>query len=169
MEEETNTIIKKIEICPICINTDGTYFTKCNHGYCIDCLCKIDKCALCRSPIKHNELGDKIYNHYKKLNINKKKTNNNEIISVSELSNGGRIEVRSDPRSPTGITTHIYIRVNLPEVSNNNRQINKNNRQINTNNISNNNTNNKQINRNNRNENKNLRRINNHITKSNFR
>jgi hypothetical protein len=37
------------ELCPICIENDATYFTECGHKYCINCLCRIKKCAICRN------------------------------------------------------------------------------------------------------------------------
>jgi hypothetical protein len=40
------------ELCPICINREAEYFTECNHGYCIQCLCKLKKCGLCRKPLQ---------------------------------------------------------------------------------------------------------------------
>jgi len=41
-----------VELCPICIENDAVYFTECGHGYCINCLRRIAKCALCRKVIQ---------------------------------------------------------------------------------------------------------------------
>ena len=40
-----------IEVCPICINKSAEYETECGHNYCIDCLSRIKKCALCRKQL----------------------------------------------------------------------------------------------------------------------
>lgn len=49
-----------IEICPICIENQATYFTECNHGYCIDCLCRITNCALCRNLLQRAKICSQI-------------------------------------------------------------------------------------------------------------
>ena len=46
------------ELCPICIDKEINVFTECNHGYCIGCVCRIKKCAICRNPLQRA----KIYN-----------------------------------------------------------------------------------------------------------
>jgi hypothetical protein len=40
-----------IELCPICIDNSAEYYTECGHKYCIECLCRIKKCALCRKQL----------------------------------------------------------------------------------------------------------------------
>jgi hypothetical protein len=40
-----------INLCPICINNSAEYYTECGHNYCIDCLSRIKKCALCRKQL----------------------------------------------------------------------------------------------------------------------
>lgn len=35
-------------LCPICIHNSAEYYTECGHSYCIGCLSRIKKCALCR-------------------------------------------------------------------------------------------------------------------------
>ncbi len=45
-----------IELCPICIEKPGINFTECNHGFCISCLCRIKKCAMCRNPLQRAKL-----------------------------------------------------------------------------------------------------------------
>jgi len=40
-----------INLCPICINNPAEYYTECGHNYCIDCLSRIKKCALCRKHL----------------------------------------------------------------------------------------------------------------------
>lgn len=39
------------DLCPICIKNPAEYFTECGHKYCIECLCRIQKCALCRKQL----------------------------------------------------------------------------------------------------------------------
>lgn len=102
-------------ICCICLNNEAKHFTICNHGYCIDCLCKIDKCALCRKNIEHNKLTNEVYDFYKKINKNKIIIKNKTLLSVRQVSGGGSIEIWDDPRSPSGITTRVYFGVTLPE------------------------------------------------------
>ncbi len=54
------------ELCPICIDNDAKYFTECNHGYCITCLCRIKNCALCRKTLLRSEMC-KLIKSQKKL------------------------------------------------------------------------------------------------------
>jgi hypothetical protein len=43
--------LMKIETCPICYMEIKTIPFNCMlHYYCIDCTCKIDRCALCQFP-----------------------------------------------------------------------------------------------------------------------
>lgn len=44
------------ELCPICIENPAEYYTECNHGYCIGCLCRIKKCAMCRKDLLREKL-----------------------------------------------------------------------------------------------------------------
>jgi hypothetical protein len=39
------------ELCPICIEETAEFYTECGHKYCIKCLCKISKCAMCRKTL----------------------------------------------------------------------------------------------------------------------
>jgi hypothetical protein len=48
------------ELCPICIENDVTCITECSHSYCITCLCKIKKCALCRKHLIRHQLCKEI-------------------------------------------------------------------------------------------------------------
>jgi hypothetical protein len=48
------------ELCPICISREAEYITECNHGYCIECLCKLKKCALCRKTLQKTLLCNQI-------------------------------------------------------------------------------------------------------------
>jgi hypothetical protein len=56
------------ELCPICIENDVTCITECGHSYCITCLCKIKKCALCRKDLIRHQLCKEIIGKYKKCN-----------------------------------------------------------------------------------------------------
>lgn len=48
------------ELCPICTENEATYVTECNHSYCITCLCKIKKCALCRKELIRSKICNEI-------------------------------------------------------------------------------------------------------------
>jgi hypothetical protein len=45
-----------IEICPICIENSAEYYTECGHCYCIGCLSRIKKCAMCRKSLLKTQL-----------------------------------------------------------------------------------------------------------------
>lgn len=40
-----------VELCPICIENPAEYYTECGHCYCIGCLSRINKCAMCRKSL----------------------------------------------------------------------------------------------------------------------
>lgn len=40
-----------IDLCPICIDNPAEYYTECGHCYCIGCLSRIKKCAMCRNQL----------------------------------------------------------------------------------------------------------------------
>lgn len=44
------------ELCPICIESPIQYYTECNHGYCINCLSRIKKCAMCRNLLQRAKI-----------------------------------------------------------------------------------------------------------------
>ena len=44
------------ELCPICIENPAEIITNCNHTFCICCLSRITKCAICRSPLQRVKL-----------------------------------------------------------------------------------------------------------------
>lgn len=59
-----------MEQCPICFENDAEYLTECKHAYCINCLCKIKTCALCRKSLKKGELCIQIKSYrYKKFRM----------------------------------------------------------------------------------------------------
>ena len=45
-----------VELCPICIENEALYFTECGHKYCICCLSRINKCAMCRKALLRSTL-----------------------------------------------------------------------------------------------------------------
>jgi hypothetical protein len=57
-----------IELCPICIEDDALYFTECNHSYCITCLSRINKCAMCRKVLQKPLICSEIKRKVKKIN-----------------------------------------------------------------------------------------------------
>lgn len=56
-----------IELCTICIENPAEYFTECGHKYCIECLCRIQKCALCRKQLIKVKLCIEIKNKNKNI------------------------------------------------------------------------------------------------------
>lgn len=68
-----------VELCPICIENKAEYYTECGHCYCIGCLRRIKKCAMCRKSlirtklcieIKSKNNGTTDINHYFDLDTN---------------------------------------------------------------------------------------------------
>jgi hypothetical protein len=55
------------ELCPVCIDNPAEYNTECGHKYCIECLCRIKKCALCRKPLLKTNLCIEIKNKNKNI------------------------------------------------------------------------------------------------------
>lgn len=71
------------ELCPICIENPGINFTECNHGYCIMCLSRIKKCAICRNPLQRAKICVQIQ---QKFNINERRNYDDEICSFMEIT-----------------------------------------------------------------------------------
>ena len=44
------------ELCPICIENPAEYYTECGHCYCIGCLSRIKKCAMCRKSLLRKKI-----------------------------------------------------------------------------------------------------------------
>jgi hypothetical protein len=57
-----------IELCPICIENEALYFTECNHSYCITCLSRINKCAMCRKVLQKPLICSEIKRKVKIIN-----------------------------------------------------------------------------------------------------
>ena len=51
--------------CPVCFETKDLLIINCNHSFCINCLYRMNKCALCRKPTQKSLLCQEI-----KRNIN---------------------------------------------------------------------------------------------------
>ena len=96
-----------IELCPICIESQVTYFTECNHGYCISCLCRIKKCAMCRNSLQRNKLCIEIKQNV--ILINNTPTNGTtEDINIYNFS------LNLDEYQPSGTTSFSRIEYSLP-------------------------------------------------------
>lgn len=99
-----------VELCPICIESPIQYYTECNHGYCIGCLCRIKKCAMCRNPLQRAEICIQIKVKVKLINPE----SNPIIFNNSE---------DFDRRATTTISrngdliTRMYLSVTLPELN----------------------------------------------------
>jgi len=50
METSKNKInnVEIIDLCAICYETKQMHVCFCSHSFCIRCLCKLNKCAICR-------------------------------------------------------------------------------------------------------------------------
>ncbi len=55
------------ELCPICIENPAEIITNCNHTFCICCLSRITKCAICRSPLQRVKLCIEIKTYTRNL------------------------------------------------------------------------------------------------------
>ena len=99
------------ELCPICIENPAEYFTECNHGYCIGCLCRIKKCAMCRNPLQRAKICIQIKEKKVRLiepDINPFIFNNTQDFErrvTSTISRNG------------DLTNRMYLSVTLPELN----------------------------------------------------
>lgn len=57
-----------VKLCSICIENEPSYLTECNHGYCISCLSRINKCALCRKVLQRSLICVEIKRKVKRTN-----------------------------------------------------------------------------------------------------
>ena len=78
------------ELCPICIENPVINFTECNHGFCISCLSRIKKCAMCRNPLQRAKICVQIQQKFNLIN--------------SETRNGD-------------FRFRNYIEINLPQIT----------------------------------------------------
>lgn len=92
--------LENFETCPICYENDANYFTECNHRYCITCLQKINKCAICRKNLTHKQSHNnllreiRIYHYQKHFKINN--NNNNSGINIYTL------KIEPEDHTPSG-------------------------------------------------------------------
>ena len=87
--EEHNQSLNSHERCPICIDNEINVYTHCKHGYCINCLVRITKCAMCRRDLNY------VNTNNTNININAPGTINgviNEGIHVYSFSANLSIE-----------------------------------------------------------------------------
>lgn len=78
---------ENIETCPICREKLAEYFTECNHKYCINCLSKIKKCAICRKTLLREQLCLEITENSRRIFKNSIQSHLNfvsHIISIRE-------------------------------------------------------------------------------------
>ena len=45
-----------MDLCPICIEKPAKNYTECGHSYCIGCLSRIKRCAMCRKSLLRTQL-----------------------------------------------------------------------------------------------------------------
>lgn len=48
--------MEESKLCPKCNQREAQYFTECNHSYCIECLCHMEYCYICKNPLQREEL-----------------------------------------------------------------------------------------------------------------
>jgi len=97
-----------IDLCPICIENPAINFTECNHGFCIGCLSRIKKCAMCRNPLQRAKLCIQIQENF---NLNEERRYDNEIRTFMEITLPHITYIRRNfNTSPTSITRIVPIR-----------------------------------------------------------
>ncbi len=69
--------------CPICYELTNDFITtNCNHIFCINCITKIKRCAMCRTELTRSKLCKEIKQIYLQTNIYESiNTNINENIN----------------------------------------------------------------------------------------
>lgn len=103
---------KFLELCPICIENLAENYTECNHGYCIGCLCRIKKCAMCRNPLQRAKICIQI-----KLKVKLIEPNKNPLIFNNSEDFDRRV---STPISRNGdLQTRIYLPIDSAYYNNN--------------------------------------------------
>ena len=95
-----------MELCPICIDKEADVFTECNHGYCVSCLCRIKKCAMCRNPLQRAKLCNQIKQKVELINPDINPFNFN--ISNESIRRYTTIGRNGD------IINRVYAQVTLP-------------------------------------------------------
>jgi hypothetical protein len=114
-----------IDLCPICIEHPGTNFTECNHGFCVSCLSRIKKCAMCRHPLQRAKICVQIQEKFNL--IDSERTNYDIGLDDDD------IVIRSYLRRRINLTGRVYSReVNLPEITHIRRNYINSNRILNT-------------------------------------
>ena len=100
-----------IELCPICIENPGINFTECNHGFCISCLCRIKKCAMCRNPLQRAKICFQIQ---EKFILNEERNYDHEIRTFMEITLPHITYIRRNfNTSPRSITRIMPIRQSI--------------------------------------------------------
>ena len=61
--------------CPVCLDNETNIVTECNHSYCVNCLCRLKQCALCRKHLLIPILCDEIRSQNEHTNKNIISTN----------------------------------------------------------------------------------------------
>jgi hypothetical protein len=106
-----------VELCPICIENEALYFTECGHKYCVCCLSRIKKCAMCRKSLLRSTLC---------IEIKRKKNNGfvrvttyvNENERFSEREGSYFNYVQTTNYSNSGINTYSFAIQNLTAIIN---------------------------------------------------
>lgn len=106
---------ENFETCPICYENDANCFTECNHGYCITCLQKINKCAICRKNLthkqSHNNLLREIRNYHYQKNLKTNNDNNNSGINIYSF------ELKPEDHRPSGTMNFSRIQDAIDDIN----------------------------------------------------
>jgi hypothetical protein len=116
------------ELCPICIEKPADYYTECNHGYCIGCLCRIKKCAMCRKPLLREKLCKAIREKFEnKRNLTfEREMWGNIIPTTNQISQMEYIfpQTRHSNHGLNDRHHNRYREITLPEITNLRRNYN---------------------------------------------
>jgi hypothetical protein len=102
------------ELCPICIEKPAENYTECNHGYCIECLSRIKKCAMCRNPLQRTKICIQIKHQVKLID-----PDTNHLIFNNSEDFARRLQILLSRNGD--LVSRMYLSVNLPEQRNNRR------------------------------------------------
>lgn len=112
-------------LCPVCIQKPAEFITECNHGYCIECLCKLKKCALCRKTFQKTLLCNEI--KCKRQYTQPRFIMNENRTTTIRNTNANSSPYTSSPFNPRGIHPW-HLKTRRLTINRHNRNIQQNNR-----------------------------------------
>ncbi len=82
------------ETCPICFQNEIDSITECKHSFCVQCLCRVKKCPICRKILNKSKICDEL-NKLDNMSID---TSSIDILStMNDFSFVEREETNSIP------------------------------------------------------------------------